>query len=144
MFRLYKLGRYTEFGTGQLELGNLELVSVELVSLGLVSLGLVGVEFVQGILNFGELLRAYVGIYLSGFGTGVAQDFLNVAKVDSLLQKVGCKTMTKCMRCGVLFDLGFFKSFPKDIFNARGTVLTAPLSFKKPELRFVPPVIVPE
>ena len=93
-------------------------------------------------MDFGELPGTDMGIDFGCFGTGMAQQFLDVAKVYSLLQEVGGKTMAQGMRCGVFLDVGLSEGFAEYVLDARGTVLSTSLSLKEPVFGFVQFVIV--
>ena len=99
--------------------------------------GLFWVQIVQGIFDFGECPGTDMGINLGGFQAGVAQDFLDVAEVDTLFQKVGGETMTQGMRGGVFLDVGLFKGFAEYVFDAGGAVGSPSLALKQPGGGFV-------
>ncbi len=91
---------------------------------------LICVEIIQGVFDFSELFRTYMGIYFCGCYAGVSQDLLNVPKIYALLQEVGCKAVTQGMWCGMFVNLGLFQGITEYICNTCRTVLSPTLSFK--------------
>ena len=72
------------------------------------------------------------GVYFGGFATRMAQEFLDVSQVYSLLKEVGGKAVPKGVGSGMFANIGFLQSLTENFLYACGTVLFALWAFKKP------------
>ena len=83
-----------------------------------------------------------MGIYFGGFYAGVSQYFLDVPKVDALLQQVGSEAVAQGVGGGVFVNPGLFQGFLKDIRDAGSTIGTSSLAFKQPVFGFIKLVVI--
>ncbi len=83
------------------------------------------------IVDLHELFDADVGILLGGGKAGVAQQFLDAAKIGTRIQQMGRKGMAQDVRRNAFTETGFPEIFPHHPFHtARRQSPAAPIAHR--------------